>query len=43
VAAAYAATVRSVVLVITAFNAEIAAMEEHVTGCLGRPGTLGST
>ncbi|MFD1719901.1 IS110 family transposase [Georgenia deserti] len=36
VAAAYAATVRSLVSVITAFNAEIAAMEEQVKSCFGR-------
>jgi transposase len=36
VAAAYAATVRSLVSVITAFNAEIATLEEQVTACFGR-------
>jgi hypothetical protein len=36
VAAAYAVTVRSLVSMITAFNAEIAAMEEQVTACFGR-------
>lgn len=36
VAAAYAATVRSLVSVIAAFNAEIAAMEEQVQACFGR-------
>ena len=36
VVAAYAATVRSLVRMITAFNAEIAAMEERVTECFGR-------
>lgn len=36
VAAAYAATVRSLVSVITAFNAEIAAMEDQVKACFGQ-------
>jgi hypothetical protein len=36
VAAAYAATVRSLASVITAFNAEIAAMEEQVNECFGQ-------
>jgi hypothetical protein len=36
VTAAYAATVRSLVRMITAFNAEIAAMEEQVTACFGQ-------
>jgi transposase len=36
VAGAYAATVRSLVGVITAFNIEVAAMEEQVTVCFGR-------
>jgi transposase len=36
VAAAYAATVRSLVKMITAFNAEIKAMEEQVTACFGQ-------
>jgi len=36
VAAAYAATVRSLVSMITAFNAQIAAMEEQVTACFGQ-------
>jgi transposase len=36
VAAAYAATVRSLVRMITAFNAEIAEMEEQVTVCFGQ-------
>ena len=36
VAAAYAATVRSLASMITAFNAEIAAMEEQVTACFGQ-------
>jgi transposase len=36
VAAAYAATVRSLVSLISVFNAEIAAMEEQVTACFGR-------
>jgi len=36
VAAAYAATVRSLVAMITAFNAQIAAMEEQVTACFGQ-------
>jgi Transposase/Transposase IS116/IS110/IS902 family len=36
VAAAYAATVRSLVRMITAFNAEITAMEEQVTVCFGQ-------
>jgi transposase len=36
VAAAYATTVRSLVSVITAFNAEIATLEEQVTVCFGR-------
>jgi len=36
VAAAYAATVRSVVRMIIAFNAEITAMEEQVTACFGQ-------
>ena len=36
VAAAYAAAVRSLVKMITAFNAEIAAMEEQVTACFGQ-------
>jgi transposase len=36
VAAAYAATVRSLVSVITAFNAEITTMEEQVKACFGR-------
>ena len=36
VAAAYAATVRSLVRMITAFNAEIAEMEEQVTACFGQ-------
>jgi hypothetical protein len=36
VAAAYAATVRSLVSVIAAFNAEIATMQEQVTACFGR-------
>jgi transposase len=35
VAAAYAATVRSLVSMITAFNAEIAAMEQQVQTCFG--------
>jgi transposase len=35
VAAAYAATVRSLVSMITAFNAQIAAMEEQVNTCFG--------
>jgi transposase len=36
VTAAYAAMVRSLVRMITAFNAEIAAMDEQVTACFGR-------
>ena len=36
VAAAYAATVRSLARIITAFNAEITAMEEQVTACFGQ-------
>jgi transposase len=36
VAAAYAATVRSLVSVIAAFNAEIATMEEQVSVCFGQ-------
>ena len=36
VAAAYAATVRSLVSMITAFNAQIAAMEEQVSACFGQ-------
>ena len=36
VAAAYAATVRSLVSVITAFNIEVTALEEQVTVCFGR-------
>jgi hypothetical protein len=36
VAAAYAATVRSLVRMITAFNAGIAVMEEQVTACFGQ-------
>jgi hypothetical protein len=36
VAAAYAVTVRSLVSVITAFNTEIAAVEEQVQACFGR-------
>jgi transposase len=36
VAAAYAATVRSLVGVIAAFNAEIATMEEQVKACFGQ-------
>jgi transposase len=36
VAAAYAATVRSLVSMITAFNTEIAAMEEQVSSCFGQ-------
>ncbi len=36
VAAAYAATVRSLASMITAFNAEIAAMEEQVNECFGQ-------
>jgi transposase len=35
VAAAYAATVRSLISMITAFNAQIAAMEDQVTACFG--------
>jgi transposase len=36
VAAAYAATVRSLTIMITAFNAQIAAMEEQVNTCFGQ-------
>jgi transposase len=36
VAAAYAATVRSLVSMITAFNAQICAMEEQVSTCFGQ-------
>jgi Transposase IS116/IS110/IS902 family len=36
VAAAYAATLRSLASVIAAFNAEITAMEEQLTACLGQ-------
>jgi transposase len=36
VAAAYAATVRSLVSLISVFNTEIAALEEQVTACFGR-------
>jgi transposase len=36
VAAAYAATVRSLASMITAFNAEVATMEEQVTACFGQ-------
>ncbi len=36
VAAAYAVTVRSLVSVITAFNTEIAAVQEQVQACFGR-------
>jgi hypothetical protein len=43
VATAYAATVRSLVRMITAFHAGIAEMEEQVTGCFGQSGTLRST
>ena len=35
-AAAYAATVRSLVRMITAFNAEITAMEGQVAACFGQ-------
>jgi transposase len=36
VAAAYAATVRSLAAMITAFNTQIAAMEEQVSACFGQ-------
>jgi transposase len=36
VAAAYAATVQSLVSMITAFNAQIAAMQEQVSACFGQ-------